>query len=90
MQRNFVLKDKLSYTMKNCMVSMATVSVILKHGVYIQNLSYIHCYLSYSTEHGLILKHGHSSFLIVSNANYLICIFINFNKNGKKSLKTHK
>ena len=32
MQRIFVLKDILNYTMKNCMVSMATVNVILKHG----------------------------------------------------------
>ena len=31
-QRMFVLKVKLNYTMKNCMVSMATVNVILKHG----------------------------------------------------------
>ena len=32
MQRIFVLKYILNYTMKNCMVSMATVNVILKHG----------------------------------------------------------
>ena len=32
MQRIFVLKDILNFTMKNCMVSMATVNVILKHG----------------------------------------------------------
>ena len=32
MQRIFVLNDKLNYTMKNCMVSMAAVNVILKHG----------------------------------------------------------
>ena len=32
MRRIFVLKDILNYTMKNCMVSMATVNVILKHG----------------------------------------------------------
>ena len=32
MQRIFVLKDILNYTMKNCMVSMATVNVILKNG----------------------------------------------------------
>ena len=31
MQRIFVVKDKLNYTMKNCMVSMATVNLILKH-----------------------------------------------------------
>ena len=31
MQRNFVLKDKLFCTMKKCMVSMATVNVILEH-----------------------------------------------------------
>ena len=29
MQRIFVFKDILNYTMKNCMVSMATVNVIL-------------------------------------------------------------
>ena len=32
MQRIFVLNDKLIYTMKNCMVSMATVHMFLKHG----------------------------------------------------------
>ena len=32
MQRIFVLKDKLNYTMKNCMVSMATINMFLKHG----------------------------------------------------------
>ena len=32
MQRIFVLKDVLNYTMKNCMVSIATVNVILKQG----------------------------------------------------------
>ena len=30
--RIFFLNDRLNYTMKNCMVSMATVNVILKHG----------------------------------------------------------
>ena len=37
MQRSFVLKDKLFCTMKKCMVSMATINVILEHGVYLQN-----------------------------------------------------
>ena len=37
MQRIFVIKDKLNYTMKNCMISMAFVNVILKHGVYKRN-----------------------------------------------------
>ena len=32
MQRMFGLKDKLVCTMKKCMVSMATVDVILEHG----------------------------------------------------------
>ena len=32
MQRIFVLKDKLNCTMKKCMVSMATINTILKHG----------------------------------------------------------
>ena len=32
MQRIFVLKDKLFCTMKECMVSMATINVILEHG----------------------------------------------------------
>ena len=32
MQRIFVLKDKLNWTMKKCMVSMATVNAILEHG----------------------------------------------------------
>ena len=32
MQRIFVLKDKLNFTMKSCMGSMATVNVILWHG----------------------------------------------------------
>ena len=32
MQRISVLNDILNYNMKNCMVSMATVNVILKHG----------------------------------------------------------
>ena len=32
MQRFFVLQDILNYFMKNCMVSMATVNVILKYG----------------------------------------------------------
>ena len=32
MHRIFVLKDILKYTMKNCMVSMATVNMILMHG----------------------------------------------------------
>ena len=37
MQIIFVLKDKLRYTMKKCLISMATVNVILKHGVHILN-----------------------------------------------------
>ena len=36
-QRMFVLKDELVCTMKKCMVSMATVDVILEHGVHIPN-----------------------------------------------------
>ena len=32
MQRIFVLKDKLNYTMKIYMLSMATINVILKNG----------------------------------------------------------
>ena len=32
MQRFFVLKEKLVCTMRKCMVSMATVNVILEHG----------------------------------------------------------
>ena len=32
MQRNFVLKDKLVFTMKQCMVSMAFVYMFLEHG----------------------------------------------------------
>ena len=32
MQRIFVLKEKLVCTMRKCMVSMATVNVILEHG----------------------------------------------------------
>ena len=39
MVRICVLKDKLFCTMKKCMVSMATVNMILEHGVYIQNWS---------------------------------------------------
>ena len=32
MQRNLVLKEKLFCTMKKCMVSVATVNMILEHG----------------------------------------------------------
>ena len=32
MQRIFVLKDKLNCTMKKCMVSMATINMILENG----------------------------------------------------------
>ena len=32
MQRIFARKDKLNFTMKKCMVSMATVNVILDEG----------------------------------------------------------
>ena len=32
MQRIFVLKENLVCTMKKCMVSMATINVVLEHG----------------------------------------------------------
>ena len=64
MQRIFVIKDKLNCIMKKCMVSMATVNVIFEHGMYIQNWSYFHYYLSQTTEHGLILKPRHSPFFL--------------------------
>ena len=37
MQRSLVLKDYIFCTMKKCMVSMATINMILDYGVYIQN-----------------------------------------------------
>ena len=46
MQRMVILKDKLACTMEKCIVSMATINVIIEHGVYIQNLSYIRYYVS--------------------------------------------
>ena len=53
MQRIFVFKDILNYTMKNYMVSMATVNVILKHGgvhtkLIISSLLLIVLYLTWS------------------------------------------
>ena len=54
MQRFFVLKEKLVCTMRKCMVSMATVNVILEHGGDIQNCLYLHYYLPYTTELGLL------------------------------------
>ena len=47
MQRMAILKDKLACRMeKKCIVSMAPINVIVEHGVYIQNLSYIRYYVS--------------------------------------------
>ena len=64
------------------MVSMATVNIILEHGVCMQNWSYPH--LSYTTEDGLILKLKTKTFQpMASNASYLICIFMTFNENIK-------
>ena len=46
MQRIFVLKEKLVCTMKKCMVSMATVNVVLEHGgVHTKYWLYLRYYL---------------------------------------------
>ena len=64
MQRSFVLKDKLSCTMKKQrMVSLATVNVILEHGA-------VHTKLLMSPlllilEPGLILKRRHCPFILL-------------------------
>ena len=48
MQRSFVFKDKLVCIIKKKtrMVSMATVNIILEHGVNMQNYQCFHYYLS--------------------------------------------
>ena len=43
--KSFVFKDKLVCTMKERMVDMATINIILEHGVYLQNSSCLHYYL---------------------------------------------
>ena len=80
--------------MKTCMVPMATFNMILEHGGVHTKFIYLRCYLSLTTQSGLILKLYQSCFILwVSNANYLICIFMKFNENitmAEKSLKIHK
>ena len=91
MQRMAILKDKRACAMEKCMVSMATINVILEHGVYIQNLSYIRYYVSQTTEPGLILKFRYCPFYtVVSNTRFPICIFMNFNENIKRYRKIVK
>ena len=64
MQRIFVLKDKLNCTMKKCMVSMATINTILKHGGGHRKLTISQLLLILATEIGLILKLRHSPFIL--------------------------
>ena len=49
--------------------------------------SYFCCYLSNTTEHGLILRLFHP---MVSNASYLIWVFMNLNENIKITEKIVK
>ena len=63
-------------------------------GVYIENWPHLHCYLSYTTEIGLILKHRYSPFIL----QWVIQIFefayswilMKTLKMTEKSLKIHK
>ena len=52
-------------------------------GVYLQNSSYLSCYLSYTTKLNTKLKLRHTPIIPIAYANDLIYIFINIHENIK-------
>ena len=65
------------------MVSMATHHAILKNRVCLQIYSYLSSILSLNTIHGTKLNLRHFFHLVVRYANYLLCLFMNINKNNR-------
>ena len=60
-------------------------------GVYLQNQSYLSCYIPQTIKLGTKLKTVYMPFdPMVSDANYLICIFMNTDENFKAVGKKKK
>ena len=88
MKKSFARKDKLNFNMKKCMAGMVNVNVILDTGC------------TYKIDHIAtvvrprplslvsLLRLDIPFYPVVSNANYLICIFMNFNETIKEVLKS--